>query len=538
MLNRFRLAALVLSLGLVAPAAGAQSLGTLRWQLQPYCNVITVNVTQQGAVYTLDGYDDQCGAGQRAPLVGLATPNPDGSIGFGMNVVTVPGGRGVQIEARITLATLGGPWTDSAGYSGTFAFGVSSGGNQRPPPPAPASTIPSLFSLRTDGGLLANGAFGFGSIPAAGAGTRMMWFPAKAAFRAGTVVGSQWNDADIGDQSVAFNLNTRAVGSYSAAFGEGTNALGRSSVAVGFATTANGLYSLASGHLTQAIGNESAAFNKATVAYGVFSVAFGDSSQAIGTASTAMGYFTTASGERSTAMGNGTVASGAYSTAMGSATTAGGSHSAAMGLQSTANGDSAIAIGFRLNANGAGNVVLGSDASSVTAGNFMFGDRSTATDLTTAGSNEFLVRAAGGTIFYSNAAMTTGVILTPGTTTWQSLGVSDENRKTDFRDLDGEHVLSQLAAMPVREWRYTTQDAGIRHVGPTAQDFRAAFALGESDVRIGSVDADGIALAAVKALEARTRDSAVLRERLTALEEVNAELLARLARLEALLERR
>jgi len=528
MTMRFLLVAIVSSgIALVAAESQAQTLGTFGWQLQPYCNVVTVNVTQTGAVYTVDGYDDQCGAAQRAPLVGLATPNPDGTIGLGLNIVASPSGHAVQVSARITLATLSGPWSDSAGNSGTLAFAVSTGGNPRPPP-VPASTIPSLFSLRTDGGLLASGAFGFGSIPAAGAGTRMMWFPGKAAFRAGAVVGAQWNDADVGSHSVAFNLNTRAVGSYSAAFGEGTNALGRSSVAVGFATTATGLYSLASGHLTQATGNESAAFNKATLASGVFSVAFGDSSKAIGTASTAMGYFTTASGDRSTAMGNVTTASGAYSTAMGTGTTAGGSHSTAMGLQSTANGESAIAIGSSLNANGAGNVVLGSEATSATAGNFMFGDRSTATDLTTLGSNEFLVRAAGGTIFYSNAAMTTGVILTSGTSLWQSLGVSDENRKTDFRDLDGEHVLGQLAAMPVREWRYTTQDAAIRHAGPTAQDFRAAFGLGESDVRIGGIDADGIALAAVKALESRTR----------ALKLENDELRARLARLEALLERR
>ncbi len=58
----------------------------------------------EGAVYTLDGYDDQCGAAQRAALVGLATPNPDGTIGFGLNIVTVPGGRGVQVDARITMA--------------------------------------------------------------------------------------------------------------------------------------------------------------------------------------------------------------------------------------------------------------------------------------------------------------------------------------------------------------------------------------------------------------------------------------------------
>ena len=102
--------------------------------------------------------------------------------------------------------------------------------------------------------------------------------------------------------------------------------------------------------------------------------------------------------------------------------------------------------------------------------------------------------------------MTTGAILLSGTSTWQPLGVSDEHRKTNFQDLDGEQVLIKLSAMPVREWSYTTQEPAIRHVGPTAQDFRAAFGLGESDVRIGSVDADGIALAAFTALEARTRE--------------------------------
>ena len=213
----------------------------------------------------------------------------------------------------------------------------------------------------------------------------------------------------------------------------------------------------------------------------------------------------TASGVASTAAGYLTRASGNYSTAFGNGSVAGGSGSLVAGTGSVANGVDAFALGLRVNANGTGSVVLGSDATATTPGVFMYGDRSTTNDLTTNGSNEFLVRAAGGTVFYSNAAMTTGVVLLTGTSGWQPVGVSDEHRKTDFRDLDGEQVLGKLAALPVREWRYNTQDAGIRHVGPTAQDFRAAFGLGESDVRIGSVDADGVALAGVKALDARTR---------------------------------
>jgi hypothetical protein len=129
------------ALGLAATPAFAQSLGTLSWQLQPYCNNLSLNVTQQGALFTVDGFDDQCGAGQRAPLVGVATPNPDGTIGFGLHIITVPGGRPVDVDARIALATVSGPWTDSAGNSGNFAFNARTGGLPRPLPSAPGGAI-------------------------------------------------------------------------------------------------------------------------------------------------------------------------------------------------------------------------------------------------------------------------------------------------------------------------------------------------------------------------------------------------------------
>jgi hypothetical protein len=121
--------------------AAAQALGTFQWQLQPFCNNLTVNVTQQGGVFTVDGSDDQCGAPQRAPLVGVATPNPDGTIGFGLHLVTVPGGRAVSVDARISLSTLSGTWSDSAGNSGTFAFNARTGGAPRPLPTLPAGSV-------------------------------------------------------------------------------------------------------------------------------------------------------------------------------------------------------------------------------------------------------------------------------------------------------------------------------------------------------------------------------------------------------------
>lgn len=123
--------ALTASLLLVSSARG-QSIGQFSWQLQPYCNVVTVNVTQNGGVYTLDGFDTQCGAPQRAPVTGLATPNPDGTIGFGFTVVASPAGTPVHVAARISLATLSGTWNDSGGASGAFAFAANTGGAPRP----------------------------------------------------------------------------------------------------------------------------------------------------------------------------------------------------------------------------------------------------------------------------------------------------------------------------------------------------------------------------------------------------------------------
>ena len=124
-----------------AVRAQGGALGMFRWQLQPFCNVVTVNVAAQGGVFTVDGFDDQCGAPQRAPLVGLATPNPDGSIGLGLHVVTSPDGRGLDIAARIDLATLGGPWSDSAGNTGSFVFNAAAGGPPRPAPMIPLAAL-------------------------------------------------------------------------------------------------------------------------------------------------------------------------------------------------------------------------------------------------------------------------------------------------------------------------------------------------------------------------------------------------------------
>ena len=101
--------------------AAAQPLGIFRWQLSPYCNVLTLLPTANGPVYRLEGFDDQCG-GARAAVIGMAVVNANGTIGFGLTVVTAPGAAPLHVDVSLNLSTLGGTWQDDAGNSGVLVF--------------------------------------------------------------------------------------------------------------------------------------------------------------------------------------------------------------------------------------------------------------------------------------------------------------------------------------------------------------------------------------------------------------------------------
>jgi len=178
----------------------------------------------------------------------------------------------------------------------------------------------------------------------------------------------------------------------------------------------------------------------------------------------------------------------------------------ALGFGTIASGFASTAFGTNTIASGNNTTVLGTNASTnFQQGSFVYGDGSTDRVVVNASApNQFVVRAAGGTIFYSSSDLSTGVQLPAGGGAW--LNVSDRNRKENFRDEDGEGVLVQIARLPVRSWNYKAQAPRIRHLGPTAQDFWAAFGLGESDTTITTTDIDGVNLLAIQALERRTRE--------------------------------
>ena len=100
--------------------------------------------------------------------------------------------------------------------------------------------------------------------------------------------------------------------------------------------------------------------------------------------------------------------------------------------------------------------------------------------------------------------------------------MSDAARKENFAPVDGGDVLARLAQVPVQSWNYKGDDPSARHIGPTAQDFHAAFGLGQDDQRIAPLDTNGVALAAIQELYRRVlvleRENAELRARETGLQ--------------------
>jgi hypothetical protein len=163
------------------------------------------------------------------------------------------------------------------------------------------TTPAAALDLEGDGTMLAVGTFGSGAAaPDLGAGTRMEWIPSVAAFRAGGILGAQWNSANIGTYSAAFGQSTVASAFGSTASGISSVASGEGSTALGFGAAASAIASTAFGNSTTASGNSSIAFGSTTTASGDFSTASGTNTRAQSIASTALGTYNIGGGDPNT----------------------------------------------------------------------------------------------------------------------------------------------------------------------------------------------------------------------------------------------
>lgn len=106
---------------------------------------------------------------------------------------------------------------------------------------------------------------------------------------------------------------------------------------------------------------------------------------------------------------------------------------------------------------------------------------------------------------------------------------SDRNAKENFEPINAREVLDKVSALQLTKWNFK-QDTATKHVGPMAQDFYAAFNVGPDDRHIATVDADGVALAAIQGLNQKLSDELKRRDA------ENAEMKQQLGELKRLVE--
>jgi hypothetical protein len=215
----------------------------------------------------------------------------------------------------------------------------------------------------------------------------------------------------------------------------------------------------------------------------------------------------------------------------GRANTAGEYGAVCGGEYNVASGDWAtVPGGWSNTASGRLSFAAGTNARALHLGSFVWGDHTSiggvTPTLSSAADNDFTIRATGGFRFFSNNVASIGVQLAPGGNSWSA--TSDRNAKENFVPIEPVEILNKVTAMPITRWNLISQEDSIHHIGPMAQDFHAAFGLGEDDRHISQTDADGIALAAIQGLHvllqerdveinALRTDLAQLREELNAM---------------------
>jgi len=107
----------------------------------------------------------------------------------------------------------------------------------------------------------------------------------------------------------------------------------------------------------------------------------------------------------------------------------------------------------------------------------------------------------------------------------REVGISDRSAKANFGSVDPVDMLERVRALPITTWNYTSDDPAVRHIGPMAQDFAAAFGTGADDRHIHPMDGQGVALAAIQGLLDQVTElrgeNARLAARILALEEAS-----------------
>jgi hypothetical protein len=331
----------------------------------------------------------------------------------------------------------------------------------------PGGHTPAWFKVFQNGSFVATGNLGIGVSPMQGKGYRTSWDSYKGAFRSG-YADNEWDDANVGFFSWAGGSNSTAVGLYALAFGDTNSAESTSSIVFGSGNQVKG-----------AAGFSAGAGNRVCDTYGV---ALGNNAKSGGP------------------LINGRCDPDTFNIR--------GLAAVAIGYNVTANQDHTTAMGKFASNNGWQGTFVWSDGSAQASADTFYNTAN----------NEFAARATGGFRFRTNLAGTTGCNLPAGSGVFNC--TSSRTTKANFEPVSGSDVLARVRSLPISTWNYVSEGGNVRHLGPMAEDFHAAFGLGTGSESIGVQDLASVSLAGVQALGEQTAE---LQAEVAELRELRAE---------------
>jgi hypothetical protein len=412
-----------------------------------------------------------------APNVEGATVHGGGRPAFPNRVVgdfgAVGGGEGNLAGDCATVS--GGSLNQASGFRSSVGGGSNNTAQGEHSTVSGGSNNTASATRSTISGGCYNTASHFDSTIGGGAGN-------VASFTHATVGGGTRNTASSLDATVSGGSNNLASGAYATVSGGSSNLASGFSAVVGGGSgnTARASNTTVSGGLGNRISD-----HYSTVGGGLGNTA-GNRNEDLGDAQ----YSTVSGGIDNTAAGLGSaVGGGGNNVAQGSFSTIPG------GFENHADGHYSFAAGSRANIH------------SSHPGAFLYAD-STDNYFDSNAANEFAVRATGGVRFVTGIDLlgipTAGVRLEAGSSSWSYM--STWNMKVNFSFVEGKQVLQRLFNVPILTWSYRDQTPSIQHMGPLAEDFFAAFGLGENKKYINTVDVDGVTLAAIQGLYQLVRE--------------------------------
>lgn len=255
----------------------------------------------------------------------------------------------------------GSIWKEIGTSSGTNSWTVS-GVNQYSTPTGNVGvgTTSPIEKLHIEGGnLLSTGTFGSSStLSVSGVGTRMFFYPKKAAFRAGYTTGT-FNDENIGNYSVAMGYDNLVSSEHGIGLGKMNIVLknnafgfGEENIVNGFRANAWGYRNILNDTLNYAIG-----FNN--IISKAQSFAFGGNNVTYGYQNYTAGFSNITYDSLSTAIGYGNISEGNYALSIGRKNVASNDKSIAIGHDNITRGNYSIALGSNLISPSFTEVVIG-----------------------------------------------------------------------------------------------------------------------------------------------------------------------------------